>query len=53
MSGYAATAISERGILDADIAFIGKPFTPNSLVLKVEEVLRQKNSTFQSVARKD
>jgi len=44
MSGYAATSIAERGILPEDIAFIGKPFTPDSLVLKVAEVLRKQTS---------
>jgi two-component system cell cycle sensor histidine kinase/response regulator CckA len=41
MSGYADQAIVHHGILDGDIAFIGKPFTPNALVLKVVEVLQQ------------
>jgi two-component system cell cycle sensor histidine kinase/response regulator CckA len=38
-SGHAGTTIAEHGILDGDIAFIGKPFTPDSLALKVREVL--------------
>jgi PAS domain S-box-containing protein len=40
MSGYAAPSIADRGILPEGLAFIGKPFTPDSLVRKVGEVLR-------------
>jgi FixJ family two-component response regulator len=49
MSGYTDLAIVHHGILDGDIAFIGKPFTPDALVLKVTEVLQQ-NLKVQSVA---
>ncbi|MBA2734763.1 MAG: response regulator [Acidobacteria bacterium] len=49
MSGYAADAIVHHGILDKDIAFIGKPFTPDALVLKVVEVLQQDRSSFSSL----
>ena len=41
MSGYTDQAIVHHGILDEDIAFIGKPFTPDALVLKVVEVIGQ------------
>jgi DNA-binding NtrC family response regulator len=41
MSGYTDHTIVHHGILDGDIAFIGKPFTPSALVLKVVEVLHQ------------
>jgi two-component system cell cycle sensor histidine kinase/response regulator CckA len=41
MSGYTDHAIVHHGILDGDIAFVGKPFTPDALVLKVVEVLQQ------------
>jgi PAS domain S-box-containing protein len=41
MSGYTDQSIVHHGILDDDIAFIGKPFTPDALVLKVVEVLQQ------------
>jgi two-component system cell cycle sensor histidine kinase/response regulator CckA len=44
MSGYTDQAIVHNGILDKDIAFIGKPFTPDALVLKVVEVLQQNPS---------
>jgi two-component system cell cycle sensor histidine kinase/response regulator CckA len=39
MSGYTDDAIAHRGIYDADMAFIEKPFMPNALTLKVREVL--------------
>ena len=39
MSGYTNDAISEHGVLDEDINFIQKPFTPNSLRLKIRSVL--------------
>ena len=41
MSGYTDHAIVHHGILDGDIAFVGKPFTPDALVLKVVEVLHE------------
>jgi PAS domain S-box-containing protein len=49
MSGYTDRAIVHHGILDEDIAFIGKPFTPDALVLKAIEVLQQ-DPKVQSVA---
>jgi CheY-like chemotaxis protein len=45
MSGYPDQAIVHHGILDEAIAFIGKPFTPDSLALKVVEVLQQNQSS--------
>jgi len=39
MSGYNADAIATRGILDAGIAVIEKPFTTSDLLSKVREVL--------------
>lgn len=38
-SGYADHGIVRRGVLDADIAFIQKPFPPEALLLKVRETL--------------
>ncbi len=39
MSGYTDDAIVRHGVLDAGIAFIAKPFTPDALAAKVREVL--------------
>ena len=39
MSGYANHSIVHKGVLDGDIDFIEKPFTPDSLARKVAEVL--------------
>jgi len=41
MSGYTTNAIVHHGELDADTAFLPKPFTPMSLSVKVREVLDQ------------
>jgi len=49
MSGYTDRAIVHHGILDQDIAFIGKPFTPDALVLKVVEILNQNERFTQSI----
>jgi PAS domain S-box-containing protein len=51
MSGYTDRAIVHHGILDEAIAFIGKPFTPDALVLKVVEVLRHNPASTQSIER--
>lgn len=39
MSGYTNNAIGNHGLLDRDLAFIEKPFTPRALEEKVREVL--------------
>lgn len=39
MSGYTDDAMLRQGILDSDVAFIQKPFTPTALARKVREVL--------------
>jgi DNA-binding NtrC family response regulator len=39
MSGYTDEALGHHGVLEKDIAFIGKPFTPVRLCQRVREVL--------------
>ena len=39
MSGYTADAAALKGVLDPDLSFLPKPFTPSSLARKVREVL--------------
>ncbi|MCL4540353.1 MAG: PAS domain S-box protein [Bacteroidetes bacterium] len=39
MSGYTANLIAHRGVLDEDVEFIQKPFTPHALAKKVHDVL--------------
>jgi two-component system cell cycle sensor histidine kinase/response regulator CckA len=39
MSGYTDGAIADHGVLSSGTAFLQKPFTPESLALKVREVL--------------
>lgn len=39
MSGYTADIVSSRGVLEADTGYLAKPFTRESLLAKVREVL--------------
>jgi PAS domain S-box-containing protein len=39
MSGYTSDAVVRQGIVDAEVAFIQKPFSPVALAQKVREVL--------------
>jgi PAS domain S-box-containing protein len=44
ISGYSGEVIAHRGVLDAGVAYLGKPFTPASLAAKVREVLNEPRS---------
>lgn len=45
MSGYTDDIIAHHGILDEEINFIGKPFSPSNLAIKVREVLSKEKET--------
>lgn len=40
MSGYTGDAVTQRAMLDESAEFIEKPFTPDRLLQKVDEILR-------------
>jgi FixJ family two-component response regulator len=39
MSGYTDNTIMQHGVLDPEVAFLHKPFSPSTLAGKVREVL--------------
>ncbi len=47
-SGYPADVISRRGVLEQDVAYLPKPFSPESLAVKVREVLTGRYASRQS-----
>ena len=57
MSGYTADVIAQRGVLEQNTAFIGKPFKRDDLARKVRDVLEahepasQEAATTEHVAR--
>jgi len=44
MSGYTADVIADHGVLDEGVEFLGKPFTPQSLLERVRQVLDQRET---------
>ncbi len=50
MSGYTDSAIVNSGILQKEVAFLQKPFTPGSLAEKVREVLEGSNGKTRGAA---
>ena len=50
MSGYTDDAIVRHGVLGAGMAFLSKPFTPDALALKINEILGTPPRTVDPVA---
>ena len=49
MSGYTDDAIVRQGVLEAGVAFIQKPFTPDGLLRRIRDVLNTQRSPLNSV----
>jgi DNA-binding response OmpR family regulator len=41
MSGYTDDEVLRRGVVNSEVDFLHKPFTPRELLVKVEDVLRR------------
>ena len=44
ISGYAERAIIQKGLLDQHMEFLGKPFSPSKLALRVREILNKRST---------
>jgi len=47
-SGYTADVIARRGVLERDVAYLPKPFGPDSLAAKVRDVLKEPSASRQN-----
>jgi two-component system cell cycle sensor histidine kinase/response regulator CckA len=47
MSGYTSNVIAHRGVLEAGVHFISKPFSKKDMAVKVREALDAVKSTSQ------
>jgi CheY-like chemotaxis protein len=44
MSGYTDEALAQHGVLEADVAFIEKPFTPKALAQRVRDLVEERKA---------